>query len=257
MDADTLLYRVGFCYLGDGPEKYIQVVINSFQDTIDKAEEKLRKYEKNVVGDPYALLVFSGHGPKYRDQFNGEAEYKGTRKTAVKKPVYIKEMQEAIYERFDDTYKTRCVTTDSSWGEADDYVSVQAWGSIQSGTPYIVSGCDKDLLQIPGLHHNYVKNTVKRVSLEAANKHFFIQLLTGDTADSIPGIHGIGPKKAEYLLGGMESPDEMWEAVENVYLKTYGETHTADNIADMLYERGNKLWIKRDYNEVWSPPIPS
>jgi 5'-3' exonuclease len=47
-------------------------------------------------------------------------------------------------------------------------------------------------------------------------------LLTGDTADGIPGIHGIGPKRAEKILRDIEDPFMMYVEVLRAYIKDTG-----------------------------------
>jgi len=73
---------------------------------------------------------------------------------------------------------------------------------------------------------------------------FYTQVLTGDRVDNIPGLHGIGPKKAEKILKGCKTEDQLYEAV----LKAY------DNNEEYLCEQAQLLWIRRKPNQLWRKP---
>lgn len=259
IDADTLLYRIGFLYLGDGPEKYIAAIRQLVDSTIRDSLNSFEKYHGNTWTRYDVELVFSGKGEKIRNSFDKESIYKEQRAKA-KKPVYIEEMMFDIRSNYNYSVGGVALSTSlvsPSWGEADDFVSCLAWIELENNNPYMIAGCDKDLLQIPGLHYNYLKKTTKEISVEEANRNFFIQLLMGDVADSVPGLRGIGYKRATYILGGLTDPHDMYEAVENAYIKHYNKEFTPDEIAEMIYERANKLWLRRKDDEIWTPPIPS
>ena len=96
--------------------------------------------------------------------------------------------------------------------EADDLVSIWATEASDMGRDYVVAGIDKDLLQIVGAHYNYNKRTHQTVNKDEANLNLMLQCLTGDTADNIAGIKGIGPKKAAKILDGVPMSDR-WSVV--------------------------------------------
>ena len=87
--------------------------------------------------------------------------------------------------------------------EADDLVSIWAYEQLDYGQDPIVVGIDKDLLQIPGWHYNFVKKDWTHVDPDTGNLNLMLQCLTGDSADNIPGIKGIGPVKAKRILTGV------------------------------------------------------
>ena len=87
--------------------------------------------------------------------------------------------------------------------EADDLVSIWAYEARELELPYCVVGIDKDLLQIPGNHYNFNKQEGQFVDDDTANLNLMLQCLTGDSTDNIPGIKGIGPKKADKILSGI------------------------------------------------------
>lgn len=252
VDADTLLYRIGFQYLGDDADSYIGAISTYIDNVIGDARDYYLATYGNADINPFIML--SGEGERYRTKFDQESTYKIGRWNAPK-PKFVQEMKDYLRIK---KYPSNTYTALAEWGEADDLVSCFACDCRLDYTPYIIAGCDKDLLQIPGWHYNYLKKTCFNISKEEALKNFFKQLLMGDQGDSIPGIPGIGPKKAAWLLDELNTSEEMWDGVLAAYTNFYApHGYSDDDIADMLYERGNKLWLKRKYDEVWTPPVPT
>jgi DNA polymerase-1 len=100
-----------------------------------------------------------------------------------------------------------------------------------------------------------VKDTAYSQSASQADRWFFYQLLMGDVADNIPGIKGVGPKKAEKILSKGSTTEQWWDLTVEEYAKAYPK-HSENELCDMLYERGNMLWIQRRDEQEWYPPIP-
>ena len=103
--------------------------------------------------------------------------------------------------------------------EADDELA-----KAQSSNTIICS-IDKDLLQVPGLHYNWVKDEKYEVSPQEGTRRLWEQVLTGDATDNIPGIKGIGPVKAKKLLKDCATEEEMRE----VCIKTWEEYLQGDS----------------------------
>ena len=100
--------------------------------------------------------------------------------------------------------------------EADDLVSIWANEAREMDIDYTIVGIDKDLLQIPGWHVNFDKlrdEHVRYMDDDAANYQLMLQCLTGDSTDNIPGIKGIGPKKASVILQGIKQ-ERRWKRVK-------------------------------------------
>jgi len=73
---------------------------------------------------------------------------------------------------------------------------------------------------------------------------FYKQILTGDAADNIMGINGIGPVKADKLLAEAKDENEMYSICLEQY---YGNE-------DRVIENARLLWLRRYENELWQPP---
>lgn len=119
--------------------------------------------------------------------------------------------------------------------EADDGI---ASSHIPGKT--IICSYDKDMLQLPGHIYNTYRNTIIEQAEETAWLNFYSQMIIGDTSDNVPGIAGLGVKKAPRLLEGL-TKEEMEVKVRELYDKQYGEGGKAafDEVHDLL-------WLKRD-----------
>ena len=126
--------------------------------------------------------------------------------------------------------------------EADDALGIAAYS--MEPEDYIICTTDKDLNMIRGWHYNMRKNEKFWVDEDDTLYNFYTQVLTGDRVDNIPGLHGIGPKKAEKILKGCKTEDQLYEAV----LKAY------DNNEEYLCEQAQLLWIRRKPNQLWRKP---
>jgi 5'-3' exonuclease len=97
--------------------------------------------------------------------------------------------------------------------EADDGI---ASDMVQNGAFHC--GIDKDMLQIPGRHFNYVNKEWRDVSPEEAEVILYRQVLMGDSSDNIPGLLRVGEKTAEQVI-----TDDMHEEAMSVAIEYYKE----------------------------------
>lgn len=120
--------------------------------------------------------------------------------------------------------------------EADDALGIAA--SHESGS--IICSIDKDLMQIPGDHYNFVKDLYEYVGGRSADLNFWTQLLVGDTSDNIHGIRGIGPVKAKKILDPLKNNQEWFSSVRKIY---------ADD--KRFLTNLNLFWIQRNERKIW------
>jgi len=131
--------------------------------------------------------------------------------------------------------------------EADDQLRIWANECNESEYDYIVDSIDKDLNCIVGKHYNSRKGLIYEVTEQYAERFYWTQLLMGDTVDNIPGIEGIGPKKAENLLAGYSQKQDYKRIVSNAYNNKYPD----DGYERMLLN-GKLLHLWRDYEDHFS-----
>ena len=121
-----------------------------------------------------------------------------------------------------------------------------------------ICSLDKDLLQVPGYHFNWVTGMVRLVSPLQGLRAFYKQLVLGDKTDNIPGfdgkLRGECPKfiaKLQEPIDEMTEEVDMWEYVLTVYSNPETDweacTETAKRNAQLLY-------ILKNEEEYWQPP---
>jgi len=155
-------------------------------------------------------------------------EYKANR-IDKPKPKYLQDCREYLVKYWDAIVSDGC--------EADDLLGA-------SQTPdSIICTIDKDLLQIPGSHFNWVKGEFYEQTWLGGIRHFYEQLLKGDRSDNIPGLAGIGEKKAAKFLEGCETEQEMYEVCLGLY----------QHDKETMWRNGKLLWIWRSEGDIWDP----
>lgn len=149
------------------------------------------------------VCCLSDHSNNFRKVV--DPSYKSNRK-GTRKPVgYV-----ALCDWVEATFKT--FRKDRM--EADDCLGLIATKPGNEGKVIMVSD-DKDLKTIPGKLYRPMADELLTITEADADKYFFTQVLTGDQVDGYKGIPGIGPKKAEAILGARPH----WGAVEQAYIK--------------------------------------
>jgi len=100
--------------------------------------------------------------------------------------------------------------------EADDAIGIEHSRCQQEGIKCIVVSIDKDLLQLEGMHYNFVKGNFIEVNKLEAAYNLYSLMLIGDVADNIRGVDGIGAVKALRALEGL-TEEEMYLRVKELY----------------------------------------
>ena len=172
----------------------MQQAKDTFEATIDGIKARL---ETNDV-----LCCMSDHAGNFRKQV--WPDYKSNRRKSRKPVGYV-----AFCDWVRETYSTAT----RPMLEADDVMGIIASKPGNEGKVTIVSD-DKDMRTIPGRLYRPMSDELLEISDADADRYFLTQVLTGDTADGYKGVPGIGPKKAEAILG----PRPHWGAVEKAYI---------------------------------------
>lgn len=125
--------------------------------------------------------------------------------------------------------------------EADDLLGI-AMGTVSADLYPFIATIDKDLQQIPGDHYNLVTGSWTHVTVLGGCYNFWRHVLVGDSSDNVPGCPGVGPVKADRLLEGCQTDDEMFRAVRARYGDDAALTLTA-----------SLIWVMRQEGEQWNP----
>jgi DNA polymerase-1 len=209
----------------------VEFALQACKTTIDALLAKL---------SPSSVSIFLSPKKTFRDEVARTAPYKGNRTDQVK-PKYLKDVEEYLINVHGG------VLADNQ--EADDEIGIALSQSDGEGVSVSI---DKDLLQIPGWHYNWVSDTVRRISPKQGDFNFYSQMLTGDVTDNIPGLPGYGPKTARDVLDGSRSRSELATRVWGEYRNKFKDT---DGAAEYYLEQANLLWIRREKGEGYKCPI--
>jgi hypothetical protein len=148
----------------------------------------MRRIRESTTDD-YSLFLTPSSG-NFRDTLAKHTRYKATRDGMVR-PVYLADIRDYLC----DSYSGKVV----KGHEAEDEVSIEATKLSQGS--YVVVGNDKDLMQIPGRHYDWVKDEFFDVTPQEALHSLWMQTLMGDRTDNIPGCWGMGFQKAKNRIG--------------------------------------------------------
>jgi hypothetical protein len=218
IDADILCYRVGYSCNNDTEENALKTLDSFISEILTSPLHSATEYK----------LFLSGKG-NFREQIAVTAPYKGNRKSD--KPVHYTALRNHMLLKWE---------ADLSIGEeADDTIAIKATALYPDA---IIASIDKDFLQVPGKHYNFVKDTLITVTQEEATLTFYCSILIGDRIDNIIGAAGIGAVKSKALLEG-KTEVEMY----NACVEILG--------ADRVLENARLLWLRREAGQMWEPPV--
>lgn len=245
MDLDRLTYAVAF--IVEGKDETKANILNSAKLMLEAAKVEILELASTVT----KFKLFLSHEKNFRKEIAQERVYKGSRGT---KPEAIGLIR--------DYYKSKGAHT-FPYMEADDLTSISHWKSHRDGTyDTVIYDVDKDLDMVPGWRiypslkqKGFIKREaeISLISSEEAVRSFYRQLLTGDTTDDIGGLRGVGKKGANCVLGDSTCPQELYVKVLDKYLEVLNG-HCYSEIMQLIFERGNLLWMKRFPGDVWIPP---
>ena len=195
---------------------------------------------QDIVSDTGAdeIKLFLSGSQNFR--YDIYPEYKANRKD-LKRPQHLQAVREFL------VVKWGADVTDGY--EADDAIGVEA---TKNRDRMVVCSIDKDLLQIPGSHYNFVSKVWTNVGDSDGWRNFYQQLVLGDKADNIPGFDGKSrvkwPKFLDTYREGLvraTNPSEMYDIVKDLY--------TSQN-QEILERNAQLLYVWRTQNDKWQPP---
>lgn len=175
-------------------------------------------------------------------------EYKAHRKDKPK-PMHLSRCLQYLVEHWNATI------TDGI--EADD-----ALGIAQTDLDTCISSIDKDLLQIPGHHYNFVRQERIFISPFDGLRKFYGQVIAGDGADNIPSYDGKirqqVPKFIQRLIDPLMDMTEE-EEMYNHCLDVYGnfselEFDDAKYVKEVMHRNAKCLYVMRKENDFWLAP---
>jgi hypothetical protein len=228
------------------PHKNLEPVANALYNVKSMIATMLDSLQAT---DDDVIICLSGP-TNYRTEVATLKEYKGNR-DPEHKPTHGPAIKDYMAKTWQTIY--------SENEEADDMLGYMQY-SVWKDDPYgsVIVSIDKDLDMIPGLHYNFLKDESYHVDEDDANAFFWTQLLMGDSTDNIPGVPGVGPKKAEKYMApawhwsnsGEFDEEHAYAIARALYVQGYGE----EKADEALLENGQLLWIRRKEGELWRQP---
>lgn len=248
IDGSSLAYRGHFAFIKNplinSKGENTSAVFGFLNSTL-----KLLKEEKPT----HILVVFDAPGPTHRrKKFD---QYK------IQRPKMPEELrrQFPIIKEVLSALGITCY--EQSGLEADDIIASLAKSVSEKGLEVIIFSGDKDFLQLLNqdvriLHPRDFKiydrdSSKERIGVLPSQVVDFLAL-TGDSADNIPGVKGIGPKTAVPLLERFGSLDNIYanldrierERLRNLLLEQRESAYLSKELATLRTEEEIPLGIK-------------
>ena len=219
------------------PEQCMSQVVQKLQlsvakRSVDSLIDKVKAAAIKNGADSVSLEHYLTGEGNFRVGVAKTTPYKGSRRNS-QRPLWERETKQYIVDKYNAVY-TQGI-------EADDALAMRL---TELGTQGVVCSIDKDLLQVPGWHYNWRKDTLCHIDEATGMYNFYCQMLTGDTIDDIKGIYGIGPVKAGKILEN-KSEEDMRKAVIDEYITAMPDTWT-----ERYEENYRLLWLLRSKEEL-------
>lgn len=240
------------------PESYaIHNVAMALESMYNNVADKFTTQTPLHTVNLYFEFYLTG-ATNFRKEVN--PSYKEKRKEEHK-PVHLNACKQYLMDKFGAMQVDRL--------EADDVLAIRNKQLNELGIANVIVSVDKDLLQIPGVHYNPIKDEIQSVTEFTARYNFWKQVLMGDITDGIYGISGVGPKTAEKILAtrDSDSDESFFIASLLAYLKDI-EKNIPQEMAGYLTPKdkydlalaaltnvAKQVHLLRDPKEVWEPPL--
>lgn len=184
--------------------------------------------------DPALYLTGKGN---FREQLATIRVYKGNRPD--RKPMHYPQATEYLLKHYG------AILVEGM--EADDAIAI-----AHAGQPDAVTcSVDKDFAQLEGKHFNFVDDEFYTVTAEEALHNLYVQILAGDSVDNIQGIPKVGKAKANAILAGATTEEEMYAKTLEAYKGC--EAYKDDPLA-ALVENARLVYLLRYPEDMWEPP---
>ena len=237
IDGDSIIWICHWDTLFKSWEKPLNIILKDIDKLVSKIliETKAKEY-----------LGFIGESRGFRKQLF--SDYKSNRDNVIRPP-YLSDCKDYLISEWNFIKLNEI--------EPDDAVSILK----NSNTDVIISAIDKDILKnIPGKHYNYKSHEWIETSYFDSQKHFWGQMITGDTADGVKGIPNKGIKYFEKVILNLflDKGIPLHTSVLEEYIKHFGEYEGIKEfyknyiLLKMLteYEGFNPEWVNVDVNKL-------
>jgi 5'-3' exonuclease len=234
IDGDTITFRMA---ASCEPNK-TKLERDPLHAAIHRIDGTMRNIFESTGADKYEFYI-KGDGNFRKTLY---PLYKANRTDKVP-PMWLEDCREYVITK----YNAKIVND----VEVDDMCGIRmSYLHTTDVVPVCVS-LDKDLLQIPGKHYNFVKQEFNTTTAVEGLRIFYKQIILGDLSDNVPGYDGKYRSTCPKFIDTMQRPldelseeAEMYDHVCDVY---GGDVATVNLHAQLLY-------VLRKENEFWLPP---
>jgi len=168
----------------------------------------------------YAAMLFDARGPTFRHEIY--ADYKANR------PPMPDDMALQIPHIKDLTAGFNLAALEMPGYEADDLIGTLARRAVEQGFRVIIVTGDKDFMQLVS-DRITIWDPMKEATIDVehiranfgVHPHQMVHVmgLSGDAADNVPGVPGIGPKTARKLIQKFETIEGIYAAIDHITSK--------------------------------------
>jgi DNA polymerase-1 len=186
----------------------------------------------------FLAVAVDSRGPSFRKEI--DPAYKATRRD---RPADL-ELQAERVRQIAEAYGIPCLCAPGV--EADDVIATVVRRAREAGLQVVIVSADKDLLQLVGegvwmldTMHDRVygeDETFEKLGVRPAQVRDYLAL-TGDSADNVPGVPGVGPKTAMRLLAEFGTLDAIFEGLARVEKKSLREKLASHRDVALLSRR--------------------
>lgn len=228
IDSDIVAYR---CAASCQKQ---EVVTEPEGIALARVDELVNRILTETKSQGYGLFLTGADNFRYK--YN--PDYKANRKDTPR-PVYLEACREYLVTEWGAIVSEGC--------EADDLLAINSTDNT------IICSIDKDLLQVPGKHYNFVKQEFTTVTEKQGLFNFYWQFIMGDKADNIFGFDGLArsvvPKKLNSLYEEMQFVSQMGTELDlfDIVRDKYDDD-------ERLLINGICLWMQRVPNQIWQFP---
>lgn len=211
-----------------------------WDDVLAHFDRALEEICDTLQGDPVLCLTDS----LGNFRFSVLPTYKGNRKS-TKKPLILKAFKEHLIADRGAYFRPGL--------EGDDCMGILATRANPTKEERVIVSVDKDMKTIPGLVCRWpIEKEARLITQEEADYWHLYQTLTGDTTDGYAGCPGVGPKKAEEILGGFD--DAHWEFVVKAFAKAkLTEAHALVQARVARILRASDYDFQKKEPKLWTP----
>ena len=179
--------------------KYAQNVLDGF------VEELVQEVKDEYGEQDYSFIHYLTGKTNFRKEV--DSEYKAHRS---EKPDLLEELKAYIHVKYNGIIEEGY--------EADDLIGIESQSCRDAKIDFLIVSQDKDLDQLAGLHYNRRRKVFYEVLEDEGIRYLWQQMLTGDRADNVYGIYGVGDKTALKMMDGIPT-DELPDLIKQEYEK--------------------------------------